>query len=99
MAQTYSLVIAFLLVLIALALGAHWLQRRGLTGAAGGAVGSRVVSVLAVGPHQKVMTVEVDSSGQKIWLILGVTPQSISCLHSISAAAPGPAAPAALVVS
>lgn len=43
---------------------------------------SRFVSAVAVGPHQRVVTVEVGPEDARVWLTLGVTPQSITCLHS-----------------
>ena len=46
---------------------------------------SRVVSVLAVGPHQKVVTVEVGPDTARVSLVLGVTQQSISLLHTLPA--------------
>ena len=46
---------------------------------------SRVVSALSLGPHQKVITVETGPSQARIWLVLGVTQQSIQCLHSMPA--------------
>lgn len=44
---------------------------------------TRFISALAVGPHQRVVTVEVGPEGRRVWLTLGVTAQSISCLHSV----------------
>jgi flagellar protein FliO/FliZ len=46
------------------------------------ATDSRVVSVLAVGPQQKVVTVELGPAEDRIRLVLGVTSQQITCLHS-----------------
>lgn len=42
----------------------------------------RVVSVLAVGPQQRVVTVEVGREWARQRMVLGVTSQSISCLFS-----------------
>jgi flagellar biogenesis protein FliO len=42
---------------------------------------------LAVGPHQRVVTVEVGPVGQRVWLTLGVTAQGISSLHCATVAA------------
>lgn len=42
----------------------------------------RVVSVLAVGPQQRVVTVEVGREGARQRMVLGVTQQSINCLFS-----------------
>jgi flagellar protein FliO/FliZ len=43
---------------------------------------SRVLSAVAVGPHQRVVTVEVGPENGRMILVLGVTQQSIVCLHS-----------------
>jgi flagellar protein FliO/FliZ len=47
---------------------------------------SKIVSAVAVGPHQRVVTVEVGPEGARTLLVLGVTAQTISCLHSSPAA-------------
>jgi flagellar protein FliO/FliZ len=44
----------------------------------------RVVSVLAVGPQQRVVTVEVCRGGARQRMVLGVTSQNISCLFTES---------------
>lgn len=44
---------------------------------------SRFISALAVGQHQRVVTVEVGPEGKRVWLTLGVTAQNISCLHCV----------------
>ena len=90
----------FVLALIPLAL---WLLRR--TPLAGGrAQGLRQVQVLPLSASQRIVTVEVGQGEERRWLVLGVTPQSITPLHTLSAApapvpaaadgAPGAAAPA-----
>ena len=50
-----------------------------------------LVSALALGPQQRVVTVEVGPQNARVWLVLGVTQQSIQCLHTM--AADGAAAP------
>ena len=52
----------------------------------------RVVSVLAVGPQQRVVTVEVGREGARQRIVLGVTAQNISCLftESLDEQVPGP---------
>jgi flagellar protein FliO/FliZ len=44
-----------------------------------------MVSALALGPQQKVVTVEVGPHNARVWLVLGVTQQSIQCLHTMPA--------------
>jgi flagellar protein FliO/FliZ len=72
-------------VLAAIPFGLKWLQRRMGVGAQGGAVSAKVISAVAVGPHQRVVTVEVGPEDSRVWLTLGVTAQNITCLHSTAA--------------
>jgi flagellar protein FliO/FliZ len=46
----------------------------------------RSLSTLALSPSQKVVTVEVGQGAQRRWLVLGVTPGSITALHQIDPA-------------
>jgi flagellar protein FliO/FliZ len=66
-----------------------WLLKRTPYGAAMGAsaaaAGTRTVASLAIGPHQRIVTVEVGQGDERRWLVLGVTPQSITTLHTLSA--------------
>ncbi len=84
------------LLLLGLALlpsGIKWLQRRvGIHTAASASSALRIVSSLAVGVHQRIVTVEVGPDGQKTWLILGISPQTITCLHTVAMEA-GPRPP------
>lgn len=86
MTQTYVTVAVFMLLLALLPLGLKWLQARGVASGAVAGGGSRVLSAVAVGPHQRVVTVEVGPAHARTWLVLGVTAQSISCLHTMGAA-------------
>ena len=85
MTQAWLSVIFFVVLLALVPFGLKWLQRRaaGTVGGVGSA--ARIVSALAVGPQQRVVTVEVGPEGDRVWLTLGVTPQAISCLHSSAA--------------
>lgn len=62
----------------------RWMQqRRGRvagTGPAGDAV--QVRSAAAVGPQQRVVTVEAGPAHARVCLVLGVTPSQVSLLHS-----------------
>jgi len=90
--------VAVLLVLALIPVGVKWLQRRLVSGdVAGSVVRSKVVSVVAVGPRQHVVTVEVGSAQEVVQLVLGVTPQSISCLHQLATPAGEPEMPVAPV--
>jgi flagellar protein FliO/FliZ len=88
MTQTIASVIAFLVLLALLPLGIRWVQRRSLAGTSSVTSASRIVSVLAVGPHQRVVTVEIGPEGDKTGLVLGVTAQTITCLHTFTLSPP-----------
>jgi flagellar protein FliO/FliZ len=89
MTQTLIPVAAFLVLLALLPLGVRWWQRRAQAGGSGPAAATKIVSAVAVGPQQRVVTVEVGPADARTWLVLGVTAQSITCLHSVAV---GPAA-------
>lgn len=93
MMQSAISVGVFLVLLACLPVVIKWYKQRtpGLGGHAGGQ--SRFISALAVGPHQRVVTVEVGPEGQRVWLTLGVTAQEISCLHSVEVGSGGSAGP------
>jgi len=95
MTQSLILVGLFLAVLVSLPfLLEHFKKRFGLQ-LPGSTGTTRLVSALSLGPQQKVVTVEVGPPSARVWLVLGVTPQAIACLHSAPAepaGAPGEAA-------
>ncbi len=86
MTQTIVSVVLFLVILALLPPAVRWFQQRAPGGAAHTGA-ARIVSTLAVGPQQRVVTVEVGPEGARTWLVLGVTPQTITCLHHLPAAA------------
>ena len=81
MTQFVVTVILFLVLLAMVPLALRWARQRALGGAADGS-GGRVVSALAVGPQQRVVTVEIGPQGRRVWLVLGVTAQAVTCLHT-----------------
>jgi len=83
MTQSWILVGAFLGLLVCLPMVLKWVKQR-VPGRFSDASGqSRFISAIGVGPHQRVVTVEVGPEGKRVWLTLGVTGQSISCLHCV----------------
>ncbi|MCW5635971.1 MAG: flagellar biosynthetic protein FliO [Rubrivivax sp.] len=68
-----------------------WLFKRSQL-MAGGLVGgtARTVAVLPLSASQRVVTVEVGRGDEKLWLVLGVTPQQITTLHTMAALPPLP---------
>ena len=90
-AFTSALWFIAVLALIPLAL---WLLKRtplGSGGAAGAAGVMRHVAALPLSPHQRIVTIEVGAGEERRWLVLGVSPQGISTLHTM---APQPEPPA-----
>lgn len=72
----------FLAVIVCLPFVAKWVKNRTRGDGRVLAGQSEVVSAVAVGPHQRVVTVEVGPPGERVWITLGVTAQSITCLHT-----------------
>lgn len=88
-------VLLFLIALACVPFLIRWLKARVPSSSRLGGAQSRFVSAVAVGPHQRVVTVEVGPEGARACLVLGVTTQSITCLHVIGSPAHQQGAPAA----
>ena len=95
MTQTLLVVVLFMGAMAALPWLVRRLQQRHALGGAPLAAASRVVSAVAVGPHQRVVTVEVGPENARTWLVLGVTAQQVSCLHVLPLA-PASSAPVSI---
>ena len=65
-----------------------WLLKRTPLGGAGSGAGLKSIAALPLSTSQRIVTVEVGLGADRRWLVLGVTPQSISVLHTMD---PGPA--------
>jgi flagellar protein FliO/FliZ len=84
----------FIAIVALIPLALWLLKRTRLVAASSGGV-MRMVSVLPLAPGQRLVTVEVGSGEERRWLVLGVTAQSISTLHSmLPQAVPDDLAPA-----
>lgn len=85
MTQGYVMLIAVVVLLAALPWGLRWLQRRLPMAQRGGVSGAtpRLLGALAVGPQQRVMTIVVGEGAQRTWLVIGVTSDSVHCLHTL----------------
>jgi flagellar protein FliO/FliZ len=79
----------FLAAMVSAPFALKWLRKQNLGAMHDVGSQAKVLSALAVGPHQRVVTVEVGSEDARVRLTLGVTAQSISVLHS--APVPSPA--------
>ena len=91
MTQTLLVVVLFVGAMACLPWLVRRLQQRHGAGAAMAGTASRVLSTVAVGPQQRVVTVEVGPEHARTWLVLGVTGQTITCLHVMPATASAPA--------
>lgn len=86
--QSAGLMFFWLLVVLALIPVSMWLLKRsGLAGGLGGASGNvlKPVAQLGLGPQQRVVTVELTVGDKRTWLVLGVTQQQITTLHTLDA--------------
>lgn len=85
MTQTLLVVVLFVGAMAMLPWAVRRLQQRHAVGGMGAGAPSKVISAVAVGPQQKVVMVEVGPDHARTCLVLGVTPQHISCLHVLPA--------------
>ena len=81
MTQTLLVVVLFVAGMACLPWLVRRLQQRQAVGATAAGSASRVLSAVAIGPQQRVVTVEVGPEHARTWLVLGVTAQQVSCLH------------------
>ena len=70
-----------------------WMVKRSPMGASLSNGPVRQVGVLPLSPSQRLVTVEVGQGEDRLWLVLGVTPNSINTLHTM---APNTAVPGLL---
>ncbi len=75
---------------------ALWLLKRTPMGGATSGSLMRSIAALPLSANQRIVTVEVGQGDSRRWLVLGVTAQSITTLHTMEAQpeAPGAATPA-----
>jgi flagellar protein FliO/FliZ len=85
----------FVAILAAIPVALWLLKRSPIGGTAAGGV-MRSVAALPLSASQRIVTIEVGQGESRRWLVLGVTPQSITTLHTMEPAAdvalPGPGA-------
>jgi len=93
MTQTLVVVVLFVSAMAALPWLVRRIQQRHAASGSTASTASRVISAVAVGPQQRVVTVEVGPEHARAWLVLGVTTQQVSCLHILPASPPGSADP------
>ena len=80
------------LAIVALIPASLWFLKRTPLGGGGSGV-IRSVGALALSTSQRIVTVEVGTGEDRRWLVLGVTPSSITTLHTMAAQDVAAAAP------
>jgi flagellar protein FliO/FliZ len=81
----------FVAILALIPLVLWMLKRTPIGGAAAHGV-MRTVAMLPLSANQKLLTVEVGSGDERRWLVLGVTGQQITTLHTMAPQADAPGA-------
>ncbi len=71
-------------VILALIPASLWFLKRTPLGGGGHGVMKSIAS-MPISTSQRIVTVEVGSGDERHWLILGVTPSSITTLHTMAA--------------
>ena len=72
------------IAIIALIPASLWFLKRTPLGGAGGAGVMKSIAALPLSTSQRIVTVEVGTGDERRWLVLGVTPQSITTLHTLA---------------
>jgi flagellar protein FliO/FliZ len=70
--------------IVALIPATLWFLKRTPLGGAGGQGVLKSIAALPLSTSQRIVAVEVGSGDDRRWLVLGVTPSSITTLHSMS---------------
>lgn len=82
--------ILWFIAIIAMIPAALWLLKRTPMGGAGGQGVMRSIAMLPLSPSQRIVTVEVGQGADRQWLVLGVTAQTITTLHTMPPQADAP---------
>ncbi|MCE9657904.1 MAG: flagellar biosynthetic protein FliO [Burkholderiales bacterium] len=75
------------IAILALIPATLWFLKRTPLGGGGGAGVMKSIASLPLSSSQRIVTVEVGSGDERRWLVLGVTPASITTLHTMAAQA------------
>ena len=88
----FSSLLGFIAVIVMIPV-ALWLLKRSPLGGGNASGVMRSVAALPLSASQRIVTVEVGQGAERRWLVLGITPNSITTLHTM---APGADAPASV---
>jgi flagellar protein FliO/FliZ len=92
MQANWTSLLWFVAIVAAIPLVLWLLKRTPLGGGVSGVPGvPRAVAVMPISAQQRLVTVEVGQGDERLWLVLGVTPQGIRTLHTMSAQTEPPA--------
>ena len=84
MASTGITSVLWFIAIIAMIPAALWLLKRTPMGGASANGVMRSVAALPLSASQRIVTVEVGLGPERRWLVLGVTAQSITTLHTMA---------------
>jgi flagellar protein FliO/FliZ len=84
MSPGWSSLLWFAAIVVAIPFVLVLLKRTPLGGGAAAGRGMRLVGALPLAQHQRIVTVEVGEGADRRWLVLGVTAQQISTLHTMA---------------
>ena len=79
------------IAIVAMSPVALWLLKRTSMGGGGASGSLRSIAALPLSASQRIVIVEVGEGDARRWLVLGVTAQSITTLHTMAPPADGPA--------
>lgn len=82
MGSTLFPILWFVAILAMIPLALWLLKRTPMGGGSANGV-MRIVATLPLSPNQRLVTVEVGQGDDRRWLVLGVTSQQITCLHTM----------------
>jgi flagellar protein FliO/FliZ len=95
MAPGWTSLLWFAAIIAAIPAVLWLLKRTPVGGGVGGPAGTpRQVALLPLSASQRLVTVEVGQGEQRQWLVLGVTPQGITALHTMAPQTPAEGSPA-----
>jgi len=82
--------LVWFIAIVAMIPVALWLLKRTPMGGGAGQGMLRSIAALPLSANQRIVTVEVGQGDARRWLVLGVTAQSITTLHTMEPAGPAP---------
>ena len=92
-AVSFAPALTLLGLLAFLAVALYWARKRMFSSGGGTGANLRMVSQLALGTQQRIVVVEIVSSGGPVQLVLGVTPQQVNTLHVLTTGATASGSP------